>query len=101
MFEKNIYVCENILLVGQKIFCPTNSIYGRAFALHAHYVPALLGPREHIGPRCGTPDAPPVSRPVSTNVGVDSSSRFPFKVQTNTNSQTPLITLHMYRLLPA
>jgi len=90
-------------LVGQKIFCPrpTNSIYGRAFALHAHYVPALLAPRDHIGPRCGALAAPPLSEPVSTNFAVDSSSRFPFKVQTNTNPQTPLITLRMHRLLPA
>jgi len=46
MLEK-IYAYENILLVRQNIFCPTNPIYGRAFALHAHYVTAPLVDRDH------------------------------------------------------
>ena len=49
MFEK-VYVYENILLVGPKHILPTNPIYGRAFALHRHYVPVPLGPGNTLGP---------------------------------------------------
>ena len=49
MFEK-ICVYENVLLVVQNIFCPTNPIYGRVFALHADYVPMPVryGHSSHI-----------------------------------------------------
>jgi len=42
----NCHYCVWEYIIGrQNIFCPTNPIYGRAFALHgihAHYVPAPL-----------------------------------------------------------